>query len=108
MDRRLCIRKILATPKFFEVFSKSLDDIFSNGWIHDIEGFNEIICSQVASIGWEKALKTTCNEVGTSEIYEYRDTLSGYSKDLLDICIAELLVAFVYDDNGQRITRLKT
>lgn len=104
MDRRLCIRKMLTTPYFFEEFAKSLDDIFPDGWIYDIEGLTETICSVVASYGWKKALKVACDETGIPEVYKYRDSLSDYKCGFLDFDTAEILVALAYDDDGQRIT----
>lgn len=105
MTRRTFIRKILTTPNFFFVFAKHLDEVFPDGWIYEdiYEGTREIITSIDSTYGWVKALKQTCEELELLDCWECWDKLEWFDSDKLDGDIGDLLVAIVYDENGNRI-----
>ena len=103
MTERLLFRKLLTTPKFFEVFAKHLDRIFPDGWICDVEEQEDVICAVDSTMGWSKALKETCKELNIYDVYEYWKSLDWDMSDILDGEISELLCAVVYDENNLRI-----
>lgn len=103
MTERLLFRKLLTTPKFFEVFAKYLDRNFPDGWICDVEEQEDVICAVDSTMGWAKALKETCSELNIYDVYEYWNSLDWDKSDILDGDISELLCAIVYDENNQRI-----
>lgn len=107
MTRRLLFRKLLTTPKFFEVLAKHLDRIFPNGWIYqDIEE-EDVVCAVDSTLGWQDALEKTCKELNISDVYEYSCSLDCDASDILDGDISELLCAVVYDENNQRANLFK-
>jgi len=105
MTRRLFLRKIITTPNFFFVLAKHLDAIFPKGWIYEdiYKDTKEIFTAIDSTGGWMKALNQTCKELNFNECYEYWASLDWQDSDMLDGEIGDLLVATVYDENGNRI-----
>ena len=103
MTRRLFFRRLLTTPDFFFVLAKHLDEVFPNGWIYEEVLEDEIITSVDSTYGWNKAFKATCEELELNDCYSWYGEFDWYEGDLLDSDISELLVATVFDDNGNRI-----
>ena len=103
MTRRLFFRKLLTAPDFFFVLAKHLDEIFPDGWIYEDD--DEMESFVESTHGWSKALKVTCEELELNDCWEWYSKFDWYDGDLLDGDIGSLLVAIVFDDNGNRIPK---
>lgn len=106
---RLFLKKIITFKSdFFFVFAAQLDEVFSNGWIYEdiYKDTGEIIVSVDGTCGWSEALKHTCEileEFGFMDYWKWYDSLNWSDSDVVDGIIGDLLVAVVYDENGDRM-----